>query len=120
MATKLYIGNLSYATQDDGLNALFSQVGTVVSATVVKDRETGRSRGFAFVEMASAEDADKAIQRFNGYKLDNRELRVSIARPKEDRPSGGGYDRRPRSSSSNRSGGSDRRRSGGDKDSNSY
>jgi RNA recognition motif-containing protein len=89
MDTKLYIGNLPYSTTDDELRNLFSQAGTVVSATVIMERETGRSKGFAFVEMSNQSEAEKAIQMFNGYSLGNRELRVNIARPREERAPGG-------------------------------
>jgi cold-inducible RNA-binding protein len=89
MDTKLYIGNLPYSTTDDELRNLFSQAGTVTSATVIMERETGRSKGFAFVEMSNQSEAEKAIQMFNGYSLGNRELRVNIARPREERAPGG-------------------------------
>ena len=90
MESKLYVGNLPYRTRDDSLQELFSQAGTVVSANVITDRESGRSKGFAFVEMSSPAEAEKAIQMFNGYSFDGRDLRVSIARPREERPRGGG------------------------------
>jgi RNA recognition motif-containing protein len=93
MATKLYIGNLSFnATQSD-LEELFAQVGTVESANIITDRFSGQSRGFGFVEMASDEEAQAAIQRFDGHDLKGRSLKVNEARPRGDRPSGG----RPRS-----------------------
>ncbi|NTW89443.1 MAG: RNA-binding protein [Candidatus Moranbacteria bacterium] len=85
MAKKLYIGNLSYNTTDEGLRAAFQQAGTVVSVAVIMDKMTGRSRGFGFVEMEDA-DADKAIDMWNGKELDGRELVVNEARPLEDRP----------------------------------
>jgi cold-inducible RNA-binding protein len=85
MAKKLYIGNLSYNTNDEGLRAAFQQAGTVVSVAVIMDKMTGRSRGFGFVEMEDA-DADKAIDMWNGKELDGRELVVNEARPLEDRP----------------------------------
>ena len=91
MATKLYIGNLSYTTNDDQLKETFSQAGEVVSAAVLTDRMTGRSRGFGFVEMADDASAQKAIEMFNGYKLDDRELVVNEARPMTDRPRSGGF-----------------------------
>lgn len=95
MEAKLYVGNLPYTIRDDGLHKLFEQAGSVVSANVITDRESGRSKGFGFVEMGSPEEADKAIQMFNGYSYDGRDLRVSIARPREERPrGGGGRDRR--------------------------
>jgi RNA recognition motif-containing protein len=90
MATKLYVGNLSFKTTGDDLRAHFSQAGTVESASVIEDRETGRSRGFGFVEMASAEDAAAAIEKFNGKELDGRALTVNEAKPKTDRGGGGG------------------------------
>ncbi len=89
MGTKLYVGNLSYTVTDDQLGELFSQAGTVASANVITDRQTGRSRGFAFVEMASEEGAKKAIELINGKDVDGRSLVVNEARPKEDRPSQG-------------------------------
>jgi RNA recognition motif-containing protein len=89
MEAKLYVGNLPYSTTEDKLRELFAKAGTVVSVSVITDRETGRSKGFAFVEMSNQSEAEKAIQMFNGTSVDNRELRVSIARPKEERPAGG-------------------------------
>lgn len=100
MESKLYVGNLPFSARDDGLQELFAQAGTVVSATVITDRESGRSKGFAFVEMSSPEEAEKAIQMFNGYSMGGRDLRVNVARPREERPrgernrSGGGGNRR--------------------------
>ena len=95
MATKLYVGNLSFKTTGDDLRAHFSQAGTVESASIIEDRETGRSRGFGFVEMATAEDAAAAIEKFNGKELDGRALTVNEAKPKTDRGGrgggGGGY-----------------------------
>jgi len=85
MAKKLYIGNLSYNTNDEGLRAAFQQAGTVVSVAVIMYKMTGRSRGFGFVEMEDA-DADKAIDMWNGKDLDGRDLVVNEARPLEDRP----------------------------------
>ncbi len=93
MENKLYVGNLSYATTEDDLKALFSNAGTVTSVAVIKDRETGRSKGFAFVEMSTKEEADKAVSQYNGYTMGDRDLRISIARPKEEggrRDFGGG------------------------------
>ncbi|HKZ77095.1 MAG TPA: RNA-binding protein [Pyrinomonadaceae bacterium] len=90
MSMKLYVGNLSFKTSSDDLQQLFSQAGTVESATVVEDRDTGRSRGFGFVEMASKEDGQKAIEQFNGTDLDGRNLTVNEARPREDRGNRGG------------------------------
>jgi RNA recognition motif-containing protein len=92
MSTKLYVGNISFNTTNQDLNELFGAVGAVQSANVVEDRETGRSRGFAFVEMASKEDAEKAISQLNGKEVDGRELKVNEAKPREDRGGrGGGY-----------------------------
>ena len=89
MEAKLYVGNLPYSARDDSLQELFSQAGSVVSANVITDRESGRSKGFGFVEMSSSEEAEKAIQMFNGYSLEGRDLRVNLARPREERPRGG-------------------------------
>jgi len=89
MEAKLYVGNLPYSARDDSLQELFSQAGNVVSASVITDRESGRSKGFGFVEMGSPEEAEKAIQMFNGYSFEGRDLRVNIARPREERPRGG-------------------------------
>jgi RNA recognition motif-containing protein len=90
MATKLYVGNLSFKTTSDDLRDYFAQAGTVESASVIEDRETGRSRGFGFVEMATAEDAQAAIEQFNGKELNGRNLTVNEAKPKTDRGGGGG------------------------------
>jgi RNA recognition motif-containing protein len=86
---KLYVGNLSYQTTDASLQELFSQAGTVESASLITDRDTGRSRGFGFVEMASREEGEKAIQQFNGTEVDGRSLTVSEARPRENNNRGG-------------------------------
>jgi cold-inducible RNA-binding protein len=90
MSMKLYVGNLSFQTSSEDLQQLFAQAGTVESATVVEDRDTGRSRGFGFVEMASKEEGEKAIQQFNGSDLNGRNLTVNEARPREDRGNRGG------------------------------
>src|SRR5256885_7054284 len=90
MSVKLYVGNLSFQTSSNDLQQLFSQAGTVESASVVEDRETGRSRGFGFVEMASAEEGQAAIQQFNGKEVNGRNLNVNEARPREDRGGRGG------------------------------
>jgi RNA recognition motif-containing protein len=90
MAMKLYVGNLSFQTSSEDLQQLFSQAGTVESASVVEDRDTGRSRGFGFVEMASKEEGEKAIEQFNGTDLAGRNLTVNEARPREDRGGRGG------------------------------
>ncbi len=115
MDNKLYVGNLSYATTDDELRQLFGQAGTVASVEVIKDRDTGKSKGFGFVEMSSQADAENAIKMFNGYTLGNRPLKVSIARPREERPRGGGWyeDRGSGGGGGGRGGGNrDRDRSG--------
>src|SRR5882672_7807674 len=90
MAMKLYVGNLSFQTTSEDLQQLFAQAGTVESATVVEDRDTGRSRGFGFVEMASKEEGEKAIEQFNGTDMNGRNLTVNEARPREDRGNRGG------------------------------
>ena len=90
MGTKLYVGNLSFRTTSDELRELFSQAGEVESASVIEDRETGRSRGFAFVEMATPEGAAAAIEQLNGKDVGGRNLTVNEARPKTDRAGGGG------------------------------
>jgi RNA recognition motif-containing protein len=92
MSKKIYVGNLSYQTTEGDLTNLFEQVGGVDSVNVITDRDTGRSKGFAFVEMNN-EDADKAITQFNGTEMDGRTLTVNEARPREDRSGnrGGGY-----------------------------
>jgi cold-inducible RNA-binding protein len=90
MATKLYVGNLSFQTTSDELKDHFAQAGNVESASVVEDRMTGRSRGFGFVEMATPEEAAAAIEQLNGKEFGGRNLTVNEARPRTDRP-GGGY-----------------------------
>lgn len=82
----LFIGSLAYATTDDGLKAHFEQVGPVASARVVTDRDSGRSKGFGFVEFENDDDNQKAIDQLDGKDLDGRAINVSLARPKEDRP----------------------------------
>jgi RNA recognition motif-containing protein len=93
MASKLFIGSLAWATNDDSLKDFFASAGTVVSASVIMDRETNRSKGFGFVEMSSDEEAKKAIEELNGKDLDGRAIVVSEARTREERPrgNGGGY-----------------------------
>jgi cold-inducible RNA-binding protein len=90
MATKLYVGNLSYNATQDQIRTLFEGAGDVVEVSIITDRDTGRSKGFGFVEMGSEEAAQEAIRRFNGYSLDNRTLTVNEARPREERGGGGG------------------------------
>ncbi len=90
MAAKLYIGGLSYSTTSEGLREFFAQCGTVQSATVITDRFSGQSRGFGFVEMASAEEAQKAIAQLNGRELDGRRLSVAVSNPQAPRTGGGG------------------------------
>jgi len=99
MSTKLYVGNLAFQTTSQELQQLFGQAGTVHSASVVEDRDTGRSRGFAFVEMSSEEEANSAIEQFNGKDLGGRALKVNEAKPRENRGGGG------RGFSDNRGGG---------------
>lgn len=93
MATRLYIGNLPYSVSENDLRRLFSQAGTVESVALPLDRETGRPRGFGFVQMADDADADNAINQFNGYNLEGRQLRVNVAQEREMRGGGGGYQR---------------------------
>src|ERR1700683_2932730 len=98
MATKLFIGSLAWATTDDSLKDFFATVGTVVSASVIVDRDTNRSKGFGFVEMSSDEEAKAAVDQLNNKELDGRTIVVNEARPREERPrgsfnggGGGGY-----------------------------
>ena len=115
MEAKLYVGNLPYTTVDADLQTLFSQAGTVKSAQVIKDRQSGRSKGFGFVEMSSSEEAQSAITMFHGKDYSGRPLTVNIARPREDHPGGGG------GGGYRSSGSGSRNRSGGDRDrKNSY
>ncbi|MCX6811876.1 MAG: RNA-binding protein [Candidatus Berkelbacteria bacterium] len=93
MAKKLYVGGLSYDTNEDTLKKTFSEAGTVESAIVINDRDSGRSKGFGFVEMSTEEEAKKAIETLNGKELDGRTIIVNEARPQEERPRSGGYDR---------------------------
>ena len=90
MSMKLYVGNLAFETSGDNLRQHFAQAGTVETATVVEDRDTGRSRGFGFVEMSSKEEGEAAIQQFNGNDLNGRNLTVNVAKPRENRNGGGG------------------------------
>jgi len=89
MGNKLYVGNLAYSVRDESLQAAFAQFGTVTSAKVMMDRETGRSKGFAFVEMETQEEAEKAISQFHGTQFQDRALTVNMARPREERGGGG-------------------------------
>ena len=92
MKNKLYVGNLSYSVRDDDLEAQFSAFGQVQSAKVIMERDTGRSKGFGFVEMSSAQEAQSAIEGLHGKSVGGRDLTVNIARPMESRPpSGGGF-----------------------------
>ena len=91
MSTKLYVGNLAFQTTNQELEQLFGQAGTVQSASVVEDRDTGRSRGFAFVEMSSEEEATSAIEQLNGKELGGRALKVNEAKPRENRGGGHGF-----------------------------
>jgi len=93
MAMKLYIGGLAYSIGDKELEALCAEYGQVTSATVIKDRDSGQSKGFGFVEMADNKEAQSAIEALNGKEVSGRSLTVNEARPQEDRHSGGGYRR---------------------------
>jgi RNA recognition motif-containing protein len=90
MSVKLYVGNLAYTTTEEELRTLFTQAGAVTSVALIKDRFTGDSKGFAFVEMESQADAQKAITQFDGSKLGDRDLKVNLARPREERGGFGG------------------------------
>jgi RNA recognition motif-containing protein len=99
MATRLYVGNLSYQTTDQELQDLFAEIGNVTSVQVMIDRQTGQSRGFGFVEMATEDEAQQAIASMNGRNLGGRSLRVNESRPREERGGGNfGYSRGPRDS----------------------
>ena len=112
---KLYVGNLAFQTSSSDLQELFAQAGTVQSASVIEDRDTGRSRGFGFVEMASKEEGDAAIAQFNGKEFNGRNLTVNEARPREDRGGnrGGGGGRGGYGGGGNRGGGGGRGGHGG-------
>jgi len=97
MEVRLYVGNLSYNTTEDGLRGLFSQAGSVAAVDLIKDRMTNTSKGFAFVQMSNPGEAEKAVALFDSYSLDNRRIRVSAARPREDTPRGGFGQSRPKS-----------------------
>jgi len=90
MSTKLYVGNLSFNTTAQDLETMFGESGSVQSASLIEDRETGRSRGFAFVEMSTAEEAQAAISALDGKEVDGRSLKVNEAKPQEKRAGGGG------------------------------
>ena len=93
MAQKIFVGGLSFNTSEHGLNQFFSQAGSVLSASVVTDRDTGRSRGFGFVEMASDADTERAVSQLNGRDLDGRQIKVEIAKPKTAGGRDSGYAR---------------------------
>ena len=90
MSTKLYVGNLSFDTTTQDLETMFGEIGTVQSTNIIEDRETGRSRGFGFIEMSSKEEAQNAISTLNGKDVDGRALTVNEAKPREDRGGSGG------------------------------
>jgi cold-inducible RNA-binding protein len=96
MGTNLYVGNLSYDTTEDTLRTLFAEFGEITSVNVITDRDTGRSKGFGFVEMASEQEADAAIQALSGKSVDGREIRVDKAKPRVERDRPQGERRRPR------------------------
>ncbi|CDM67004.1 RNA recognition motif domain-containing protein [Pyrinomonas methylaliphatogenes] len=110
MSTKLFVGNLPFRITSEDLRDLFSQAGTVESASVIEDRDTGRSRGFGFVEMATAEEAAIAIEQFNGRDFEGRSLTVNEAKPRTDR--GGGFNRSGGGFNRGGRGGRDHRRGG--------
>ncbi len=91
MSQKLYVGGIAFSTTSEGLRAHFAQSGTVVSASIVTDQFSGQSRGFGFVEMSSAEEAQQAVTQLNDRALDGRSLKVEVAKPKGDKPRGGGF-----------------------------
>ena len=90
MSMKLYVGNLSFDTSSQDLVQMFGEIGTVESTNIIEDRETGRSRGFAFVEMSSQEEGQNAISQLDGKEIDGRQLKVNEAKPRENRGGGGG------------------------------
>jgi len=90
MESKLYVGNLSYSTTEDDLRAMFTEAGTVTSVALIKDRDSGQSKGFAFIEMSNQVEAEKAISMFNGRMMGERDIKVSLARPREERGGFGG------------------------------
>ena len=116
MSAKLFVGNLTFTATENDLQDHFAQAGVVVSVNIMQDRMTGRSRGFAFIEMGSQEDAEKAIQMFHAKDFQGRPLTVNEARPREDRPpggGGGGYRGGGGGGGGYRGGGGDRRGGGG-------
>jgi RNA recognition motif-containing protein len=108
MNNKLYVGNLSFRVSSADLQALFAEVGSVESARVIEDRETGRSRGFGFVEMGTPDEAANAIEKFNGMDYEGRNLAVKEALPREDRGGGGGGGGRRNYNGGGGGGGNDR------------
>ena len=108
MSAKLYVGNLSFDTTTEDLEKMFGEIGTVESTNIIEDRETGRSRGFGFVEMSSKEEGQNAISTLNGKEIDGRALTVNEAKPREDRASGGGGGRGGYGGGGNRGGGGGR------------
>ena len=118
MESKLYVGNLPYSTTENDLRDLFAQAGTVTSVEIVKDRLSGQSKGFAFVQMGTSAEAEKAVTMFNDFSLNNRQLKVNPARPREDRGGfgaprgGGGYGRTGHGGGGGRSDRGDDRRGG--------
>jgi cold-inducible RNA-binding protein len=101
MEMKLYVGNMSYETTEDELRTMFGEAGAVSEVDLIKDRDTGRSKGFAFITMSSQVEAEKAISMFNEKSVNGRALKVNIAKPREERPSSGGYNNRSYNSGSN-------------------
>jgi cold-inducible RNA-binding protein len=89
MEVKLYVGNLSFSTTEDTLRTLFAEIGSVTDVALIKDRDTGSSKGFAFITMSTQAEAESAIKKFNGYNLENREIKVNPARPREESGRGG-------------------------------
>jgi RNA recognition motif-containing protein len=94
MEVKLYVGNLSYQTTENDLRTLFTKAGQVASVALIKDRDTGNSKGFAFVEMSTQAEAQKAVSMLNGFSLEDRELKVNLAKPREERSGGSGFGNR--------------------------